>query len=187
MFRKFVLGISICLIAYIFLLPFYILYRLIILNCIACSFFSIIYILAGIAFIVLGIGIIFDNRRIPFISYLSEFVLSIGTNTFKDFLKQSSKYFCSDNATDPFSKVVLVNMNNNIQLLGLQANQISETIIMVYIPTAPSPQSGITFLVETTHVSYIDLSPEDLIKITITCGAFNSTILNNHLKKVNSN
>jgi uncharacterized membrane protein len=104
------------------------------------------------------------------LSFLSKkFLVSISI-FYKDFLTQAARYFCEKNNTMPFSTVVKIKLDN-FEIYGLITYETKEKKV-IFIPTSPVPTSGFIVVVPSEKVIKTNIRPEDLIKFTLTSGAF---------------
>lgn len=135
---------------------------------------TIVILLLLLPILAILVGAAFEKKKIPFLTPISKVFLKASTNSYNDFLVQSSMYFCPENKNNPFTQAVKIEMSETIFLYGLIANKVDPDNYIVYIPTSPNPTSGFIINVPKSKVTLLELSPEDIIKLTITCGAFTS-------------
>ena len=117
------------------------------------------------------IGEISLTYKLPLIGLFSKTFLAGLSTLYKDFLVQAAKYFCEENEKQPFSKIVKVDIGNNIKIFGLVSYE-TKTHKIVFIPTSPNPTSGFILIVPTEKVSETDIPTENIMKFTLTSGAF---------------
>lgn len=144
------------------------------INFYLSSQISGLYILPLILLFILSsvfVGEIFLTYKLPLIGFFSKTFLAGLSTLYKDFLVQAAKYFCEENEKRPFSKVVKVDIGNEIKLFGLVSYE-TETHKIVFIPTSPNPTSGFILIVPTEKVSETDIPTENIMKFTLTSGAF---------------
>jgi uncharacterized membrane protein len=71
----------------------------------------------------------------------------------------------------PFSQVVLVEpFGNNTKMYGFVADEHDNGKITVFVPTAPNPTNGFVFYLESNQVQFVDVKPEDAIRMIISIG-----------------
>jgi len=75
----------------------------------------------------------------------------------------------------PFSQVVLVEaFGNETRMYGFVADEHENGKITVFVPTAPNPTNGFIFYLERDQVEYLDVKPEDAIRMIISIGTGSS-------------
>lgn len=162
--KKILVGMSICFIIYCIIFPFMIIAELISTR--FGWFFVLLFFLMSFL-----IGEISLHSKVPFLSLASKIFLSSLSKIYNNFLIQAAKYFCEENRTAPFSKIVKVNFSKEIQALGMVSNETTMKKV-VFIPTSPNPTSGFLLIVPNQYISETDFTPEEIMKYTLTCGAF---------------
>ncbi|MBK7408155.1 MAG: DUF502 domain-containing protein [Saprospirales bacterium] len=71
----------------------------------------------------------------------------------------------------PFSQVVLVEpYGNNTKMYGFIADEHDNGKFTVFVPTAPNPTNGFIFYLESNQVQFVDVKPEDAIRMIIGIG-----------------
>jgi len=166
--RPFILGLSVFLIFYIFSIPFKVIYENVSLN--MNNNQGRLYILFFVLACIL-VGHISLNRRLPLLNILSRSVLYLSSHIYKNFLVQAAKYFCEDNQKAPFSKVVKIDFDSNVNVLGFETNRFDGKVI-VFIPNSPNIIRGFVIIVPEEKVQETKISPEDFLKFAFTSGAF---------------
>ncbi|MFW5799242.1 MAG: DUF502 domain-containing protein [Spirochaetota bacterium] len=101
-------------------------------------------------------------------------------------IKEALEQFFGENRTNPFTRVVLVDvLGNNNLMTGFitDTNDVvkgSEKVhdrVTVYVPTAPNPTSGNVFHIEPHKIHYVNVTVEDAMRTIISCGAGTSKIM----------
>lgn len=155
-------GLSLLAIIYVIILPAYIFYNNVFVKV------EWYFIVAVFAF-AFCIGALSLKGKIPTLNFFARHFLLSFSKFYKEFLMQSAKYFCADNKTEPFKKVVEIEFSNSIKVIGFITNKYKDFSV-VYIPTSPSPASGVLIHVNNEKIKEIDLSPEEMIEYGVTHG-----------------
>ena len=95
-------------------------------------------------------------------------------------LKQFTGALFNREATTSFKKVVMFEYpKEGINVLGLITNEelgkiqdiTGEECILVYVPTAPNPLSGMMLIIPERLVTYIDMPVEDALSMVVSSGS----------------
>lgn len=71
----------------------------------------------------------------------------------------------------PFSQVVIVSpYGNGAKMFGFVADEHENGMITLFVPTAPNPTNGFIFYMEKKDVEYVDVKPEEAIRMIIGIG-----------------
>jgi uncharacterized membrane protein len=116
------------------------------------------------------VGHFFMHYRLPLLSVASRAFLALLAGVYGHFLEQAARYFCADNITNPFEKVVAVRLSEDLQILGFATNADSDHHI-VFVPTSPNPTSGVILRVNSQSVQRTQIDSEEFLRYTLTSGA----------------
>ena len=72
----------------------------------------------------------------------------------------------------PFSKVVLIDpFGSGNQMIGFVADEHANGRFTIFVPTGPNPTNGFIFHVAKEQLEFIDLKPEEAMRVVIGVGA----------------
>lgn len=161
-FSLFLIGLSVCLILYLFLLPFYIIFSKLTPKQI------LIYIPLGTFFLVF-LGWMASSFKSSLIHHLAKFTIKALSNLYKEILLQSVKHFYPEKENIAFKEVVEFEFRDGIFILAFIINK-KETTSTIYIPTSPNPTAGFILNVSNSMLKTVKLTTEEMIEYTISHG-----------------
>ncbi len=129
--------------------------------------------LISLLVLLIGVGILAKT-------YLASFFFKVFEETISRVPIVSSIYSAFKSLVDilqqnregkkPFGKVVAVNLNG-VYIIGYEVGREGDKS-SVYIPTAPTPNSGFNLVVPTKYLIHLNLKPDDVLKFVISLGSY---------------
>ena len=78
----------------------------------------------------------------------------------------------------PFSEVVLVDVfSNDTRMVGFITEELTETMVTVFVPTGPNPTNGFIFHVNRNQIEYLEVKPEEAMRTIIGVGTGSKVLL----------
>ena len=83
----------------------------------------------------------------------------------------------------PFRDVVLADVYSNpTRMLGFVVDELPEDYLSIFVPTGPNPTNGFIFFCHKSQVTYLDVRPEDAVRVVIGVGTGASTLFKDNPK-----